>query len=153
MSTKLPANTITAIARFRDEVYARSREIDPVGDHDWHDIALGFLLACGVPRDTLTWTLLTHVSCGAFEPYLFPETIEEFAQRLFEGNPTFDHLRVGYAWGINIRDTAPEVWAEATDEDGNTHVCDPQCIPETILKWVQANIPVGMWKDYHRDSQ
>lgn len=39
---------IKAAERFRDKVYKHADEIDPNDRYDWHDMAIGFMIASGL---------------------------------------------------------------------------------------------------------
>ena len=107
MTTKLEA-----IARFRDEVYAQARTIDPDQNHDWHDMALGFMLACGMPREELSWAFLSDLSCGHFAKYLGPKpTVEEWVATFFNNNPEVVSVRLGYGW---VRGSSWFPWTQTT---------------------------------------
>ena len=49
------------------KVYDKSEEVDPGRQHDWNDMALGFLLARGVSPEYNNWELLSSYTCGDFE--------------------------------------------------------------------------------------
>lgn len=152
MST--PINTQRAITRFRDEVYSARTIIDPESNHDWHDIALGFFLACGVPREALTWTFLTDMANGNFDAHLgLPKDAPEWVQTFFDNNPEAVTVRLGYGWGLTP-DSGPEVWLDAVNSHGDHWSPNSKyvhlTIPSTVIEWVKTNIPLGEFRDYFR---
>lgn len=145
-----------AIARFRDEVYANSETIDPNQNHYWHDLAMGFLLACGIPRDELSWGLLSDLSCGHFDKYLEPAKV--WAQEYLRDNPKYITVRLGHGWDPSSKPNRGHiVWADAIDADGR-HIAASQdtslpalpTLPDNVIKWVIHNVPLGEYRDHVR---
>lgn len=145
----------TAVKRFRDEVYAKAEAIDPHQNHDMHDIALGFLLACGVPRETLTWTVLSNLSCGEFDIFLDPARV--WAQDYLTAKPQYVTVRLGHGWDPNkVTPVKHLAWVDAIDPDGR-HLAASQdaplpSIPEHVTQWVIDNVPLGERVEYGRPS-
>jgi hypothetical protein len=142
-----------AVRRFRDEVYANASTIDPLGNYNWHDIAMGFLLACGVPSDTLSWELMSNLACGEFNKYLEPNapTPREWANTVFTNNPEVVTVRLGYGFGSVGREQ-PIAWMDFKTNTGEHHASSQDkpliTTPDSVTQWVRANIPLGTWVDY-----
>lgn len=148
------AKTLAAIKRFRDEVYANAEAIDPNQNHDWHDLALGFLLACGIPRDELSWGLLSNLSCGQFDSYLEPTspTPEEWVKTVFANNPEVMAVRLGYGWKEGL--DHPIAWMDFVIDTGE-HLASSQdrpliTTPDSVIRWVRDNVPLGEFRDHAR---
>lgn len=146
---------IAAIQRFRDEVYANADTIDPNQNHDWHDLALGFMLACGVPREELSWGLLSELSCGHFDKYLEPAKV--WAEEYLGEHPEYVTVRLGHGWDPNkVTPVKHLAWVDAIDPDGR-HLAASQdaplpSIPEHVTQWVIDNVPLGERVEYGRPS-
>ena len=146
-------NLAAAVARFRDDVFTNQDTIDPHWSHDWGTLAMGFLLACGVPREELTWKLLSDLSCGVFAPYLGePLTPEQWVNNVFANNPEVVTVRLGYGWVTGL--DQPIMWMDFTTNTGE-HLAasqDAQLIttPDHVIRWVVDNVPLGEWVDYAR---
>jgi len=148
-------NLAAAVARFRDEVYANAQTIDPERNHDWHDIALGFMLACGIPREELSWTMLSNLSCGRFDKYLEPTapTPEQWVQTVFATYPQVITVRLGYGW-VHGTGRGATVWMDFVTRTGEHTAASQDAIlpniPDNVIRWVTDNIPLGEFKDYAR---
>lgn len=143
----------TAVKRFRDEVYAKAEAIDPHQNHDMHDIALGFLLACGVPRETLTWTVLSNLSCGEFDIFLDPARV--WAQDYLTAKPQYVIVRFGHGYDPTVGFPGKHVvWADPIDADGRHHAASQDTplptLPDDVTQWVTNNVPLGEWVEYGR---
>lgn len=158
MADKTTSTTLrNAIARFRDEVYAHTTAIDPNGNYNWLDIARGFLLACGVPREELSWEVLVSISRGEFDKYLgAPLTPEEWVDTVFAANPECVSVRVGYGWSTDNDPASarPTVWMDFVTNTGE-HMASSQdkpliTIPDNVTDWVIDNVTLGEWVDYAR---
>jgi hypothetical protein len=142
-----------AIARFRDEVYAKADTIDPNQNHDWHDLALGFMLACGVPREELSWGFLSDLSCGHFAKYLDPAL--DWAHAYLKANPEYVTVRLGHGFDPTVGFPGRHVvWADPIDGDGR-HLAASQdtplpALPDDVTQWVTDNVPLGEYVDHGR---
>lgn len=47
-----------------ETVFSRATEIDPDGELDWNDMALGWLMARGVDHGFTNWEILSSYTCG-----------------------------------------------------------------------------------------
>jgi len=145
-----------AIVRFRDEVYVNAKTIDLHQECDWNDIAMGFLLACGVPNDTLTWYLLSDLSHGNFDPYLEPARV--WAQAFLRANPKYVTVRVGHGYDASPALPGKHVaWADPIDAEGQ-HLAASQdnplpSLPDDVTQWVIDNVPLGEWIDFTRKPE
>lgn len=136
----------TALRRFRDEVYSQHPTIDAHRDHDWHDIALGFLLACKVPLEVLTWTLLANVANGYFDQYLQPPELRSWLLRFFITHRKILSITLGHGW-TNHPGGHPEAWMDAETTTGE-HLStrppdDVLVLPQSVQEWVLQRIPLG----------